>query len=237
MRSSGQPVEPVGRPLGPGPLIVVGLAIALVIVAVVKPWGGASGPGSSPVPPAGSADVLIQPSQTASPEASRVEDACNPDAGWRLFTVEVNAGRAVRTWYSISPVAASGPTDGSIPTIRIYTEGLGRLGYCAGSSEGGSAAFDRASGWRVDAAGKAQPIALVRAAEPGLDGSGRSALFEPPGPLVGDRPGDWPPGRYVLSVGPGETVADRLWFAAQVVTVDGATSASGSPPSGPTTRP
>ncbi len=237
MPSSGQPVVPVGRPLGPGPLIAVGLALALVAVAIVKPWGG-SGLGSSPVSPAGSVDVSPQPSRpAASPEPSLAEDACNPEAGWRVFTVEVNAGQAVRTWYSISPVAASGPTDGSIPTIRIYTEGLGRLGYCAGGSAGGSAAFDRASGWRVDDAGNAQPIALVRAAEQGLDGSGRSALYEPPGPLVGDRPGDWPPGRYVLSVGPGEATADRVWFAAQVVTIDVATRSPGSPSPGRTAGP
>ena len=235
MPSSGQPVVPVGRPPGAGPLIAVGLALAFLAVAIVKPWGG--GVGSLPVPSGGSPSEPGQSNPGASPEPSLPAEACNPEAGWRLFTIEVNAGHPVRTWYSIRPVAASGPTDGTIPTIRIYTEGLGRLGYCAGGSAAGSAPFDRASGWLVDAAGRARPIALVRAAEPGLDGSGRSALFEPPGPLSGDRPGDWPPGRYVLSVGPGEATADRLWFAAQVVVVDGATSTPRAPSPAPTASP
>src|SRR6266540_698248 len=138
-------------------------------------------------------------SPAPAPQPPVADSACQPAGEWRLFTIESNAGQPLRTWYSLKPRAAAGPTDPSIPTIRIYTEGLQRLGYCAASSATVPPVILSTAAWQIVAGRVANAIPLIRAVEPDLDDPNAGALYSPPtsGSIS---PHTWPVGRYVFVV-------------------------------------
>ena len=150
MASGGIPVSPVGGPAGRGPLVAAGVLVVLLLVAVAKPWAGGPDSGTpSQEPPSPSAEAALSPSPSATPRLAEIDQACLNENGWRVFTVGTNAGVAVDTWYSIDPVRASGPTDPSIATLRVYTETLTRLGYCTAASGTLRRQVRTTEGWRV----------------------------------------------------------------------------------------
>jgi hypothetical protein len=219
MSSGGAPVAPVGGSGSRLPLIVIGVLAGALALAIAKPWAGSpSGAASSPRT-ADARTTEPPPAISPPPGPSIADTVCHAETGWRLSTIETNNGRPIKTWYSVAPVAATGPSDPAMPTIRIYAESLQRLGYCAGLAAGLPVAVTSASGWRSSPVGTPAPIPLVRATEPGFDDSELGALFLPPPSVAGATPGDWPPGRYVFAVRTRPAPGDRLWFAAEVIAV------------------
>lgn len=217
MASHGVPVAPVGGPNGRIALIALGAIVASLLLAIAKPWAG-PGAGTIPTAAASPASASAAPERSAPAESAPAIEACQAGAGWRLFVVEANAGRSGRTWYSMEPVAAAGPNDSTIPTIRVYAEALQRLGYCAETTIGRLRPILGTEAWRVPATGPARAIHLMAAREPGVTDPNLGALFIPPKTRAGTSPTAWPPGRYVFVVRFGPT-SPAQWFAAEVIAV------------------
>jgi hypothetical protein len=234
MSSRVPSVVPIGGPGSRLPLIIVALLVGGVIVAVAKPWGDPTPRGGSPSSTADLAAVAPTAASSPSPGPSAADAQCQVESGWRLSAIQVNDGRPVKTWYSVAPARANGPTDATIPTIRIYAESLLRLGYCVGPVAALSVVADHASAWRVSPGRPPMTILLVKAIDPGLDELELGVLFDPPRGPTDVTARDWPAGRYVFAIDTGSLPEDRLWFAADLIPVsphlDGpSASASASP--------
>jgi hypothetical protein len=138
------PIGASGAPV----LRVVAAVVALVALAVLKPWGGAgpetpgTGPGATtldgglPSGPAALSAVEPTPRPTPNPD----EILCLGD-GWRLVTLQTYGDRQTRTWVVVEPVSAVGPEDTGIPVTRLVEGNVSGLGFCdnAAAEPAGSA--------------------------------------------------------------------------------------------------
>jgi hypothetical protein len=231
MSSRGPSVVSIGGPGSRSPLIIVALLVGGLVVAVVKPWGDPTPRSGAPSSMADLAAVTPTVANSPSPGPSAANAQCQVESGWRLSAIQVNDGRPIKTWYSVAPALASGPTDSTIPTIRIYAESLLRLGYCVRPVAAPSVVADHVSAWRVSPGRPAVTIQLVKAIDPGLDELELGVLFDPPRGLTGVTPRDWAGGRYVFAVDTGSLPGDRLWFAADVSAVSARLAGPSAPAS------
>ena len=137
------------------------LVAALVIVAVLKPWGGA-GPAAETLRPDALAlpDVTPVPTEDRSATGLAVPD-CLGTGAWRVATLETWRSRDVRVWRAIEPIqSATGPLDPRVPSVPVVADVLSGLGWCApafGDAEPVGPARVRA--WQV-VRGVAVPITL-----------------------------------------------------------------------------
>jgi hypothetical protein len=116
------------------PLIVV--VVALVVIAVLKPWGGgapsrATSSGAAASPTAGGpAAIALAPSPPGrSPDPNSI--SCLRPIGWRLVTLQRSADRETRTWLVVTSAAATGPGDGTISVARLTENDVVGIGFCA----------------------------------------------------------------------------------------------------------
>lgn len=224
------------------PMAIAGLVVALVAVAIAKPWAGADqaqpdqAPASAllvavdaPKPtslPPGAADAAeaIVAAKRAQLAAGQVE--CG-SSDWRIVTLGDFVGWTARTWIAITPVEAAGPGDASIPDLWLGESDIAGLGACAPSASPG--AVGRASrivaAWRQSADGTGTAaFGRVTLAELDPLPSGGPAGTRSPAPRsvtelfrpVPAAPrGRWPAGRYVLLLASPDPDSGR-WIAVDI---------------------
>jgi hypothetical protein len=198
--------------------LVVALIALGVAIALLKPWG----PGATTEPgrasqPAGPAPVVAPALAPIPTTAPRVNGACDYGSAWRLLTVGQNAGHLVETWYSADPVHAQGPTDASIPVVRMYTDGLRELGYCAVTQPVGPRPVLAVEAWRLVLGDPPEAIPLVRTSRFAPTDPDVGALYAAPVSPGGTAGVAWPPGHYVLVVRYGPQPLEADWFSVAVV--------------------
>ncbi len=215
-----------------GLLVGATVIAAIVVLAVLKPWGDPGGSGEATGPDlasGGPGGVVATPGPTPTPTATPPGyDApggqCFPDSDWRVFTIETNADRPLRTWLSIEPGAAASPRDQAIPFVTVVTDRVLALGFCIGSGPDGPAPLAGVRAWALAAASRSPAVPIVldpleayMPHEPNL-----GAVYRPPPGSTDSAGAAWSPGRYVFAVRQGAPGGDEWWFGVDVVPRPGA---------------
>ena len=195
--------------------LVIGAVAAVVVLAVLKPWGTPAAPsGRLPAPSAPAANAETPAAASAAPSAG--SEHCFNDDAWRLVTVERSRERPLRSWIAVEPVAASGPRDARIATVRIVGRQVFGLGFCA--------PVDVARGIEpADAVlwipGGARPARVALSDLRPLRGfsprAGRGEVYRAPGDAT-PRSG-WREGRYLFEIRGVAPTGRSLWFAFELV--------------------
>jgi hypothetical protein len=216
------------------PTFVAAAIVALLVIGLVKPWGGSVPTAGSVAPssPAGRASGAAG----ASPVASRVAASLAPHSNtsgpcyyglaWRLYTTETSDVGPVNTWYGLLPVVADGPADPRIATVHIHSTTIGQLGYCSIHRPGARAALSTQV-WRLIPGEAAQPLVLHPAGASASLDPAAGAIYAPPSPgseLVGPAgsvalsgPSSvWTAARYVFAVRLAPAPAALEWFAVDI---------------------
>ncbi len=204
------------------------VAVALVL-AVLKPWGSPGQRAEPGLPSTVPAGLAASPGPTATPPGYDMPGGqCFPGSAWRVYTIETNMGRLLRTWLSIEPGTAAGPRDPVIPFVRVVADRVLALGYCVGSGPDGPASLVGTRAWALSGRA-AVPIVLAplvgyMPSEPDLGAVYRPPEASPvasPGTLPGTSPaadaGAWSRGRYVFAVRQGSADGDEQWFGVEIV--------------------
>jgi hypothetical protein len=198
MSSSDEPVLQVGSPgAGAAAWRVVGAAVALLAVAVLKPWGAT--PVASPKQPSSTpAPVIVAVDSATSapgPTAGPGDIVCGT-SGWRVVSINRLADWTVRTWMPAVPVPAAGPADPTIPTIEL-DPGAIAVGICGpGDTQAGVGSSRLVIGaWRGD--GLALQALAVSTGQAGSLPAEVARLYAP---APGSSGAGWPAGRFVLEL-------------------------------------
>ncbi len=245
--SAGKPHDtvPVVRSGGADRRFSVGIGLVLVAVglAALKPWGGTSlpadvGVGGIPTarPAAAGASLLVEtPAPTA--RALGLDDPggqCFP-TGWRLFTLQEDVGRSLRSWMSLEPSGAAGPLDRAIPFVRIVADHVFAVGFCVGVGPSELKPISAVGAWSLPESG--QPVALelqpLIAYIPSRPDAG--AVYRPPGSAASED--EWPAGRYIFVVRYGGSPEDDAWFGLEIVHFEPSQPAPQPESSAPAPRP
>jgi hypothetical protein len=205
----------------PPRLIALGvLVIGAIALAWLKPWGG-----TTPVHVqnglAGFA-VATQAPPTDDPviHAAILRELCNQPADWRLISMETSALGDTRTMYGISPAAASGPDDPSIPTARVYASRLFGIGVCsphAGANPDLPSPVEGVTIWFAPPTGSPTQMDQGPILDTPLNNLGE-AYFGPPRTetdpqIAGNSNPTWPAGHYAVQIDRGDANGMTLWFA------------------------
>lgn len=238
-------LRPGGR--SPGPVAV--LLAAVVVVALVKPWGGeerAAGPASPALAAPTARAASTRPPPATPPAEAAIREHCLDPGGWRVFAHEGTGEGTIRSWKSVVPAAGvRTPADPTIPIVPVGAPELEGLGYCAPWRGSERPPRDvTLQVWRIAATGDASPLDVVRLvpAAPTLLGG----LYVPPatqspavaGTSARPSPGAaaaWPDGRYVFAL---RSEGYDRWWSVDVATgrpspgPDGTSAAPGGAPPG-----
>jgi hypothetical protein len=247
----GDRIRPVAVGGSGGPdrrSVAVALSIvAILVVAIVKPWPWLDAPLPPPTPPPRPAVAAVTPSEPPASRPSRSPSPSAPAAGpgdrdpggqceladaFRVFTVEVDAGRPVISWLPVEPVAATGPDAADFPTVRIIADRVAALGFCARVVAGSRRPITRVDAWAVPASGApvAVRLAPLAAWTPRDPDAGRA--WRPPAEST-SLVGGWAPGDWVFAVRHGPDVTDSDWYRVRIVISPGAGAVSAPPPASP----
>jgi hypothetical protein len=228
--------EPIGlTPTGGRgrPTVVAAAIVALLLIGLVKPWGGGPAPAGQPTPSqANPAPVSTVSSASGAGAAasldphSNVSGPCYYGLAWRLFTTETSDVGPIHTWYGLLPVAASGPVDPRIATVHIHSTTIGQLGYCSIHRPGSTTAL-ATQVWRLIPGEPAQPQVLDPVVASASLDPAAGAIYAPPSPgseLVGPAgsvalsgpSGMWTAARYVFAVRLAPAPAALEWFAVDI---------------------
>ena len=197
------------------------LVAAFVVLAVVKPWGGA-GPAAATLP----RDVAVLVDVTPAPTEDRTATGlavpvCLGAGAWRIATLETWRNRDVRVWRAIEPVtSATGALDPTIPLVPVVADVLSGLGWCApafGPDQPSGPA--RVQAWQV-IGGVARQV-FLRQVQPATGNTPIAALYLPV-------TGAWRSGVVVFQYRDDSTGLDH-WFGAELQIL--AAPPSPSPPS------
>ena len=220
------------------------VVIAMLVLAILKPWGGGDSGRDARSQAAPAAPPLIAgPSPTPDLSADGLaEPLCLGPGAWLVASVEQWRTHPVRVWKVIEPITnATGPANPLIPSVPVAAYSVPALGWCApvwGPLRPVGPATVRA--WRI-ANGPPLPIELRQVAPVSLT-TPLGALYGPPGgcapacpsPAPGASPGpaSWLPGRYVFRY------EDRgrpevLWFAVELEQLPPLAEPSASPSAAP----
>lgn len=107
--------------------------VALLTVAILKPWAGGS-PGATDRPVAVSPTFLPA---TPVPTEDRTAEGlatqiCLGAGAWEIVSLETWRTQDVRVWRAIEPLAAAdGPADPAIPSVPVGALEVTALGWCA----------------------------------------------------------------------------------------------------------
>jgi hypothetical protein len=219
---------------------VLWVVSALIVVAIVKPWGIGEPAAVAPVRP------LISPTTTPTPVPTSDLSAdglagpiCLGTGAWRVASLETWRTQDVRVWRAIEPVLdASGPLDPTIPSVPIVAVTLPALGWCAPAyGDGRPVGPASVTAWLVRD-GVAAELAL-RQVRPASGATPIAALYVPltrcpepttcASPLPEPVPAPWSTGRVVFRY-VDEGFARTHWFAADVEILG--TPEGASPPAG-----
>ncbi len=179
---------PVLTPVGGSsklPIRLAALAVVLILVALLKPWGAASGPDAvtpsvSPLQsPASAQSAAAGGDASPSPIRAAPTPSPNPDAieclepdGWRIVTLQRSGERESRSWTLVRPVVASGPDDPAIEPVRVGGQDLIEIGFCGVGQRAGLVPVEIQAVWMLAANGTWQPHPVSPIAFPGSGGGG-----------------------------------------------------------------
>jgi hypothetical protein len=201
------------------------LVAAFVIIAVLKPWGGA-GPATETLRP----DAVAAPDITPAPTEDRSATGlalpiCLGTGAWRVATLETSLRRATRVWRAIEPVSSvTGFDDPSIPSVPIVADQLSGLGFCApafGPAMPVGPAHVQA--WQVLSPTVTNQVPL-RQVQPASGATPIAALYVP-------RFGSWTTGRIVFEYE--DTGAGTVWWFAVDLRITPVAAPSASPAPSP----
>jgi hypothetical protein len=214
--SDPRPAEPDRSPAvvqlgsaGRAPIALAAIVGVFLIVAIVKPWPGASGPGfRDPGPrPTPTVAASIDPLEL-------VRRECQEPRGWRTYSQERWSGGTLHSWTTLEPVAGQhDPLEPGLPTIPYATEVL-ELGFCVpyGTDERPPEGAT-VKAWRIEPAtgslvrARAVPLALTSAI-PGL-ALPYGAMFRAPVDAADDA--IWPVATYAFQVATPGGGYERWW--------------------------
>jgi hypothetical protein len=212
------------------------VAIVLVVV-IVKPWalsGPAPTAGDEPEGGAaitqtsatsatpGSALDGARPSPGSSPTgspdpAAAVDAFCLERGTWLVASVETWQDQTVRVWRALEPAtSATGPDDPTIPVIRVASERVLQIGWCAPPGDGSASTDAEAATldvWRRSETGT-RPQLMVRSRPVGA-ASPLGAMYVAPRRPLGSRSAVWPEGTYVFRHRSAD--GQEHWFAIRVI--------------------
>ncbi|HEY7735728.1 MAG TPA: hypothetical protein VH813_02930 [Candidatus Limnocylindrales bacterium] len=215
-------LQPVGGGRAPNAVrrLVLG-ACAILLVAVLKPWGA---PTAEPAPAARAtaaqppSDERRTPPPTPSPASKVATDYCFEPGSWRVATVERWGEQVVRVWRAIEPVAATVPTDPGIPASPVFADSVPELGFCApavGPEQPSSPAV--VTVWRID--GGEPSLFAVRQLRPRSGGPIEFGAMYAPEQARQPAATSWTDGRYVFRYRALGRAVTR-WFAVDVHIID-----------------
>ena len=185
------------------------VGLALILVAIVKPWGGPAAAPSAVAPPPDRQPVAVEPT----PAGPVVDPACS-SGRWPIEADERWAGQVVRTWLLTDAVTADGPADPRIRFVVVAAQQVVSLGYCPPYDDdvrpNDALSIYRLSPLpivvptvpiRMSHEANADANLLFRPAAPAGASSPSGASSAPgPGSSLPAGPPTWPAGRYVLLV-------------------------------------
>jgi hypothetical protein len=192
---------------GRRPWLALVAAVAVISIAIAKPWGGDESVAEVPASPvavataapsAGVAVPVVPPPPTAAQRAAR---SCNGTRFWMVFSLQRRGDQAFNVWTVADAVPAASADPLAMTYTRITATQLMGFGYCAPSEdELRPMAADAVTIWRVADGRSVVPMPAITL-EPGLrpDFGALMAPSMDPGPTTG-RPG-WPAGRYLIRAG------------------------------------
>ncbi len=145
---------------------VVLLALVLVTVGLLKPWGEpAAGGASERVTASATLAIATLPPPAAGAQLVATDPAaipCSAPDGWRLVSLQQTSDRVTRTWLVVKPVSATRPEDPTIHLARLVGTDFAGIGFCADGrlAPGGPARIVAA--WQHNDALGWQPLAIAR---------------------------------------------------------------------------
>lgn len=254
--AASQDTADTGAPLGQVPTSAPGrgftaagvVVAALLLLAIVKPWGWGTGPSRSAAARAAPSPTTAGPSPIPdlSP-AGLAAKTCLGTGAWRVATLETwrltgpagSKTQEVRVWLALNPAVAAGADDPSIPLVNVAAMEVDALGWCAPVTGPDAPAGPMVvNAFRLDDGGALAEISLRRIAPTGgvtpfaalyQDAgdcgppSGRSCVDS--GPRL--RGATWPAGQYLFrlqDVG----ASHVLWFRVLVIDVPAPVASPGS---------
>lgn len=171
------------------------LALVLIIVAIIKPWG----PGSPPA-------AVIRPSETALATAVPTVGPLLADlpcvgGRWSVEADERWVETVLRTWVLTDAVEATGPTDPAIRFVTVAAQQVISLGYCAAFGDDAglkpTVTFFRLTPYPMIV--PTTTFRMAPEAEAAANVLFRPAAIPKPSALVVE-PMTWPAGRYVMRI-------------------------------------
>lgn len=238
MENEDRPIlVPIGPPGGRETSRVAILVALAIAVAILKPWNmlGVATPAPSAAPSTPTrAPVTPRPSTGMIELGLDLEsEQCFVGAAWRLFTVEKNFGRRMRSWIGLEPlVSASRPDPADLPTAMLLTERLDALGLCTAFRV--EPRMTSVEGWRIGDDGTWSPLELSPAVSLTQPDAAVGAVYGPP-PDAGNAATGWRAGAYVFKVS--EASGDPHWFAVGLRLVPEDAGPSGPPGRSPRPTP
>jgi hypothetical protein len=182
----------LGHEPGRTPERLVIVALALLIVLVVKPWGATPEPASEPGPVA---------SVAPTPEVLSFADLPCTGLMWLVEADTRWGGDVVRTWILTDAALATGPTDPRVTFVPVVAQQVLAIGYCP-SYKDDSRPHDKVTIYRLAPTVAVVPTQVVRAPrEADASANDLYAPAQPPAPTgAAISPPGWPPGRYVMRI-------------------------------------
>jgi hypothetical protein len=211
-------IDPGGE-RGRGPWLLIIASLALVVLAVLKPWDSRVGSPVEPLaalPPAASSPT---PAPTPRTIDAEVAERCNRPFGWRISAIMTWREQVVRNQVVIKPLISSdvvSPLDPAIPVVPVFGDEVNAIGFCA-PVVGALRPPDDVTVdiWAIDPSheiGTNTPR-LVEPSRP----SGLGGLYVPaPDGRRDDGRPPWPAGRYVFHLAGPEAGGFDAWFAVEV---------------------
>lgn len=187
---------------------------ALLLVAIIKPWGPGRPAATAPPP-------RYTPIPT---ERVLLSDLPCTGGQWLLEADERWAGAPLRTWTFTQAVEASGPLDPAISFVTIAAQQILAIGYCP-SFWDDQRPHQRLTIYRLENASfstmDVAPVVVRR----GVDAAANT-LFRPAGGPAGasadpamDGRISWPEGRYVMQISGPSTYERWLGFDIRLVSL------------------
>ena len=225
-------------------LAVALTVVAVIVVAILKPWADAPAPAplarlpatpatlATPATAATPATTFVAPAAAARPGGRDPGGQCGLGEAWRVFTIEVDAGRPVSSWVPVRPVAATGLDAVTVPVVRIVADRVSALGFCAGTDAGVRRPITAVDAWAVPAQGVRVPVDLAPLAAwtPPDPDAGR-VFLESDG--FGSANGGWAAGDYIFVVRHGSVATDADWYTVRIVVSPSEAATHASPPVSP----
>ena len=112
------------------------LAVLILVVAVVKPWGSTTIRTPIRATPVHRVEAAspTHAAPTVNPFAAGpvIASICLDPPSWRIATTERWRDQTIRVWRAMVPRAiATGPEDSRVPITSLVSEGVIELGWCA----------------------------------------------------------------------------------------------------------